>query len=74
MCAALHWWGWCFDFDIGGQRSRPPLTADGYPAWMPDVHAHAIALVAQGKDTLVEMVQARMRDRFRAEAQPVCSP
>ena len=60
----LRLWGWCFGLDIGGQRGRPRLTADGYPEWMPAVYAHAVALAGKGKDAL----QGRMRERLHAEA------
>ena len=68
MRGALSWWGWCFDLDIGAQRGRPTLNADGYPAWMPGVHAHALALAGRGKDELQQMVRTRMRERFHPEA------
>ena len=58
MRGALRWWGWCFDLDIGAQRGRPTLNADGYPAWMPGVHAHALALAGRGKDEQQQMVRA----------------
>ena len=35
-----------------------PLNADGYPAWMPGVHAHALALAGRGKDEQQQMVRA----------------
>ena len=68
MRGALRFWGWCFDLDIGAQRGRPTLNADGYPAWMPGVHAHALALAGRGKDELQQMVRTRMRERFHPEA------
>ena len=68
MRGSLRWRGWCFDLDIGAQRGWPALNEDGCPAWMSDVHAHAVALAGRGKDALKEAVRAPIRERFRSEA------
>ena len=68
-CAgALRWWGWCFGLDISGQRGRPRLAAEGFPAWMPAVHTHAVTLAARPKVELQEAVRQSIRLRMHTEA------